>query len=101
MYAEYCLEGEIRLNNLYSPSTIEDYYTRPLQFKDLLIKDELPRGKVEMCVNGEWGTVCEGETWSNLAASVACHQLGFSRLGIQILIRNLCLITILLPLKLN
>ena len=75
------MEGEERLNNLYYPQTIEDYYQDPTQFQGFLIKDELSRGKVEVCVNGEWGTVCEGDSWNSTAASVACHQLGFSRLG--------------------
>ena len=78
---EPCLEGEERLNNLYYPQTMEDYYQNPHQFQRFLIKDELSRGKVEVCVNGNWGTVCEGDSWNNTAASVACNQLGFSHLG--------------------
>ena len=78
------MEGEVRLNDLYMPNTIEEYYRKPSLLKDLFIrenKEELGRGKVEICVNGMWGTICEGETWNNSAASVACHQLGFSRFG--------------------
>ena len=29
----------------------------------------------------QWGTVCEGNSWNNKAASVICSQLGFSRWG--------------------
>ena len=75
------MEGEVRLNNLYLPQTIEDYYQYPFQFSNLLIKDQLPRGKVEVCVAEQWGTVCEGDSWNNKAASVICSQLGFSRWG--------------------
>ena len=85
IYPEPCLEGEIRLNNFFSlntPSTIEEFYRDPHQIDTLLIKDELARGKVEMCTNATWGTVCEGTTWNHHAASVACHQLGFSRFGL-------------------
>ena len=37
-------------------------------------------GRVEICINEEWGTVCD-QMWSTTEASVVCRQLQFTSNG--------------------
>ena len=38
------------------------------------------RGRVEVCINGTWGTICDHH-WTKQEASVACSHLGYSPYG--------------------
>ena len=46
----------------------------------VFVKDELARGRVDICYNGSYESVCS-DTWKEEEASVICQQLGFSKYG--------------------
>ena len=73
-----CEQGAIRLTldgdieeSVYMNNNIEEFY---------FIKDELARGRVEVCFGDGYCTVC-GDMWNFADSSVACRQLGFSPYG--------------------
>lgn len=48
-----------------------------LRLSDGLIEQE---GRVEVCINGVWGVICDDQ-WDKTDAHVVCQQLGHPELG--------------------
>ena len=61
----------------YNASSIAPCTNGQLQLAGGNIVNE---GRVEICINNVWGTVC-GDSWGRAAATVVCRQLGYPTQG--------------------
>ena len=50
------------------------------EYSHFITGGQLRVGRVEVCSEGRYGTVCD-DTWDYEDASVICSQIGFSRYG--------------------
>ena len=79
-YDTPCEEDSLRL--VPNELTADQLYLEEGEIERFsFIDDEVHRGRVEVCVSGEWESVCYSDSWSNEDATVACANLGFSPYG--------------------
>ena len=47
-----------------------------------LVNGSLPNeGRVEICSNSAWGTICNDDDWGFSEAKVVCRELGYRTAG--------------------
>ena len=77
MAAAVCEDSEVRL---LIGDNYDYYFGGETLDSSYYIDNQLSVGRLELCLNGQWGVACQ-DYWNDEQASVVCNQLGFARVG--------------------
>ena len=56
----------------------------------LVYGDVVNEGRVEICIDETWSTICDNG-WSLNDANVVCQQLGYAGIGMRVSTDNACM----------
>ena len=77
-FSATCTHGDVRLA---VGENVDSFYQGLTDYNSAYYdKDGLVSGRVEVCVSGRYGSVCQ-TPWTEEDASVVCKQLGHSEYG--------------------